>query len=244
MAEKKRWAPAELQLLLDRRLSSVDIAQMTGRSTRSVNHKRRRLGTCGKETWTEEDVKYLLDNLGKVYYDEMDLPHSTYAIHKKVQRLGLKQHGVRCPMCRSLPVIGYFNKRHSGLCQRCSQARRALKVHTSGRWLDNNGYVRIALAIIPDDELPFARQVRDGMNGSIHEHRWVMAKHLGRPLERTEIVHHRNGDKTDNRLENLQLFSSKEHHWGFGDFYQQWQEALAECRRLEQLLAQKEDGNA
>lgn len=45
----------------------------------------------------------------------------------------------------------------------------------------------------------------------IDEHRYIMEQYLGRKLDRYEVVHHKNGDKRDNRIENLEVMPLAEH---------------------------------
>lgn len=50
------------------------------------------------------------------------------------------------------------------------------------------------------------------VNGKkMDEHRYVMEQYLGRELTRDEVVHHKDGNKENNDIENLELMSLSEH---------------------------------
>ena len=51
-----------------------------------------------------------------------------------------------------------------------------------------------------------------GKQAYIAEHRLVMEEHIGRYLKFEETVHHINGNKEDNRIENLELYTTRGQH--------------------------------
>lgn len=71
-----------------------------------------------------------------------------------------------------------------------------------GRFTHKYGYVMLYR---PDHP-------RADSKGYIPEHRLLMEESLGRPLTANEDVHHINGVKDDNRLENLVVLTKSDHH--------------------------------
>lgn len=75
-----------------------------------------------------------------------------------------------------------------------------------GRFERSDGYVLVS----PPANYPFPESIL--ANRKIREHRMVMELHIGRALLSTEFVHHINGIRNDNRLENLELMSNRAEH--------------------------------
>jgi hypothetical protein len=72
----------------------------------------------------------------------------------------------------------------------------SLTPHNGRGWKMKDGYKQLLLKDHPNA----------AKNGYVMEHVVVMAKHLGRPLVKGETVHHLNGIRDDNRIENLELW--------------------------------------
>jgi len=75
-----------------------------------------------------------------------------------------------------------------------------------GRQKRYDGYVDVSWSLVPEELQCMCRK-----EGRVFEHRLIMAQHLGRPLKATEVVHHKNRVRDDNRLENLELYPNHTH---------------------------------
>lgn len=104
--------------------------------------------------------------------------------------------------------------RRTGLCERTIKSiynefgftkdHRVLRGSEHGSWkggrhVNHEGYINV---IMYDDHPYISMRKRDGY---VFEHRLVVAEALGRPLTPNETVHHKDGNRQNNHIDNLQL---------------------------------------
>jgi len=114
-----------------------------------------------------------------------------------------------CQRCGGTFIYGYYyakrycskscelqgNKRNPGTNGVATRFQKGSKPSNYKGWKLSSGY----------------KYIRVG-NTYVAEHRLVMEKHINRKLTKTEVIHHLNGDKLDNRIENLQLMKNQALH--------------------------------
>jgi uncharacterized Zn finger protein (UPF0148 family) len=159
---------------------------------------------------------------------------------KRASELGYKISGKdywlfkdACPDCKT--ILWRRKEALGKLCTHCVQKslqRPSTENHprwVNGRRKRKDGYIEITLA--PSDPLFVMAHHKKHI---ALEHRIVVARSLGRPLKPWEIVHHRNRNRADNQLENLELISAQHVHQSVGIEHQILQ-------RLSQLEAKISD---
>jgi hypothetical protein len=128
-----------------------------------------------------------------------DMHYMRLLRHQDLNFVTPKGNFAKNPVC----TVEDCNKKHraKGYCQmhyrRWKMYGHPENVYSSGYSTDGAGYTVLR---IPGHPLASG-------TGNVYEHRLVMAEHLGRLLEPNESVHHKNGNRSDNRIENLELWS-------------------------------------
>lgn len=192
---------------------------------------------CGVTRWKGRNAPVMLCPKCANQERRLNIPYA-----KRGYELGLKSKGIFYPdTCPECGQTCWREKKYMGsLCLGCFRKTQSERMKNqvgakNSRWNGgrsmNNGYPVVTL---PPDS-PFIGMAHR-RSRRIFEHRLVMAQWLGRSLEDWEVVHHRNGIRTDNRIENLELLPNKAKNNAYTRLSAEIKELSSEVGELKKLV--------
>lgn len=161
--------------------------ERTTHSSNLFGGRAKSCGCLGKEVWRSKNPKFKDDLTGR------KVGHLTVLRFEDNPQKRGSWWLCRCDCGNELFIVGV--KLRGNLIKSCGTGK-CRYLWATRRIKTSSGYIAIKNNTHPNAS----------KRGYVLEHRLVMSQSIGRPIKDSETVHHKNGVKDDNRLENLELW--------------------------------------
>jgi len=163
-----------------------------------------------------------------------------YEIGKTSSLEYVKRICIKCGREDWVASVKYVQHKFRDVCRKCYLSSYNKRENNNnwhgGRLVGRGGYVQV---LISKDNPYFSmttRRNRSKSSGYVLEHRLIMAQYLHRCLLAWEVVHHKNGIRTDNRLDNLELIKGKHNHACYNMLQREMKKLAKENEELKRLV--------